>query len=291
MRTIVINSSNHVEGTRNKFIYTFPSQLKLTENHRVGVSGVSMYNSTFNIESKRGNNVLTLIWNADSQTSYTFTFPDGYYSVAQMNEFLQQQMILNNLYVTNSSGQYVYFVELVTNSSRYAVQLNTYFLPTSADATSLGYNIPSGATWNYPTAKKCPQVTLNANFGSLIGFEAGTFPSGSSVATNQEFISTKEPKLNVVDNYIMTCNMISNVDYSIPSNILFTIPLTVGLGKLMSITPASVVMNHIAANHYREIVIEFFSQDFQPLELNDYELTLTLVISDEKDDKELRKIV
>ena len=291
MRTIVINSSNHVEGTRNKFIYTFPSQLKLTENHRVGVSGVSMYNSTFNIESKRGNNVLTLIWNADSQTSYTFTFPDGYYSVAQMNEFLQQQMILNNLYVTNSSGQYVYFVELVTNSSRYAVQLNTYFLPTSANATSLGYTKPSVASWNYPTANKCPQLTLNANFGSLIGFEAGTFPSGSSVSTNQEFISTKEPKLNVVDNYIMTCNMISNVDYSIPSNILFTIPLTVGLGRLMSITPASVVMNHIAANHYREIVIEFFSQDFQPLELNDYELTLTLVISDEKDDKELRKIV
>ena len=266
MRTIVINSSNHVEGTRNKFIYTFPSQLKLTENHRIGVSGVSMYNSTFNIESKRGNNVLTLIWNADSQTSYTFTFPDGYYSVAQMNEFLQQQMILNNLYVTNSSGQYVYFVELVTNSSRYAVQLNTYFLPTSANATSLGYTKPSGASWNYPTANKCPQLTFNANFGSLIGFEVGTFPSGSSVSTNQEFISTKEPKLNVVDNYIMTCNMISNVDYSIPSNILFTIPLTVGLGKLMSITPASVVMNHIAANHYREIVIEFFSQDFQPLE-------------------------
>ena len=95
----------------------------------------------------------------------------------------------------------------------------------------------------------------------------------------------------MVDNYIMTCNMISNVDYSIPSNILFTIPLTVGLGSLISVTPASIVMNHIAANHYREIVIEFFSQDFQPLELNDYELTLTLVISDEKDDKELKKII
>ena len=33
------------------------------------------------------------------------------------------------------------------------------------------------------------------------------------------------------------------------------------------------------------------NQDFQPLELNDYELTLTLVISDEKDDKELKKII
>ena len=50
--------------------------------------------------------------------------------------------------------------------------------------------------------------TLNSNFGALIGFEAGTFPSGSSVATNQEFISAKESKLNAVDNYIMTCNMI-----------------------------------------------------------------------------------
>ena len=291
MRTIVMNSSNHVEGTRNKFVYLFPSQLKLTENHRIGVSGISMYNSTFNIESKRGNNTLTLIWNANSQTSYTFTFPDGYYSVAQMNEFLQQQMILNHLYVTNSSGQYVYFVELVTNSSRYSVQLNTFYLPTSANASTLGYTKPSGASWSYPSANQCPQLTFNAAFGSLIGFDSGNYPTAGNVATNQEFISTLVPKLNVVDNYIMTCNMISNVDYSIPSNILYTIPLTVGLGSLISVTPASIVMNHIAANHYREIVIEFFSQDFEPLELNDYELTLTLVLSDEKDDKVLQKIV
>ena len=90
MRTIVMNSSNHVEGTKNKFVYTFPSQLKLTENHRIGVSGVSMYNSTFNIEAKRGNNTLTLIWNASSQTSYTFTFPDGYYSVNTLKACLKQ---------------------------------------------------------------------------------------------------------------------------------------------------------------------------------------------------------
>ena len=183
MRTIVINSSNHVEGTRNKFVYTFPSQLKLTENHRIGVSGISMYNSTFNIEAKRGNNTITLIWNADSQTSHTFTFPDGYYSVAQMNEFLQQGMILNNLYVINSSGQYVYFVELVTNSRRCSVQLNVYYLPTSANATTRGYTKPSGAFLNYPIANKCPQLTIGAHFGSLIGFEAGSYPTGPSVAT------------------------------------------------------------------------------------------------------------
>ena len=113
MRTIVINSSNHVQGTRNKFVYTFPSQLKLTENHRIGVSGISMYNSTFNIEAKRGNNTITLIWNADSQTSHAFTFPDGYYSVAQMNEFLQENKarILRHD-VCNSFSGYVVTINL-----------------------------------------------------------------------------------------------------------------------------------------------------------------------------------
>ena len=168
------------------------------------------------------------------------------------------------------------------------MQLNSFYLPTSAQATTLGYSKPSGATWNYPVVPSTPQLTFNAIFGNLIGFEGGTYPSAVQT-TNQEFISTKSPKLNVVDNYVMTCNMISNVDYSIPSNILFTIPLTAGLGSLISITPASVILNHIAANHYKQIVIKFFSQEFEPLELNDTELTLTLVISDERD-SEVKKI-
>lgn len=288
MRTIVINSSNYVLGSGNEYIYEFPSQLKFNENHKLGVSGVSIYNSTFNITARRGNNTLTFIWNADTTTTYTFTIPDGYYSVNQVNEFLQAQCILNNLYVTNASSQNVYFIQLITNSSRYSVQLNSFYLPTSAEATTLGYSKPSGATWNYPVAASTPQLIFNAVFGNLIGFEGGTYPSAVQT-TNQEFISTKSPKLNVVDNYVMTCNMISNVDYSIPSDILFTIPLTAGLGSLISITPSSVILNHIAANHYKQIVIKFFSQDFEPLELNDTELTLTLVISDERD-SEVKKI-
>ena len=288
MRTIVINSSNYVLGSGNEYIYEFPSQLKFNENHKLGVSGVSIYNSTFNITARRGNNTLTFIWNADTTTTYTFTIPDGYYSVNQVNEFLQAQCIINNLYVTNASSQNVYFIQLITNPSRYSVQLNSFYLPTSAQATTLGYSKPSGATWNYPVAASTPQLIFNAVFGNLIGFEGGTYPSAVQT-TNQEFISTKSPKLNVVDNYVMTCNMISNVDYSIPSDILFTIPLTAGLGSLISITPASVILNHIAANHYKQIVIKFFSQDFEPLELNDTELTLTLVISDERD-SEVKKI-
>ena len=288
MRTIIINSSNYVPDSGNTYIYEFPSQIKFNENHKIGVSAVSIYNSTFNITAKRGNNVLTFAWNADTTTSFTFTIPDGYYSVSQINEFLQQQFILNNLYVVNTAGQYVYFYEVLTNSTRYSVQLNSFFLPTSAQATTLGYTKPSSATWNYPATAKTPQLTFGATFGDLVGFEAGTYPSAIQTS-NQEFLSTKSPKLNVVDNYVMTCNMISNADYSIPSDILFTIPLTAGIGSLINVTPAAVILNHIAGNHYKQIVIKFFIQNFEPLELNDTELTLTLVISDDKD-REVQKL-
>ena len=194
----------------------------------------------------------------------------------------------NNLYVVNTAGQYVYFYEVLTNSTRYSVQLNSFFLPTSAQATTLGYTKPSSATWNYPATAKTPQLTFGATFGDLVGFDAGTYPSAIQTS-NQEFLSTKSPKLNVVDNYVMTCNMISNADYSIPSDILFTIPLTAGIGSLINVTPAAVILNHIAGNHYKQIVIKFFSQNFEPLELNDTELTLTLVISDDKD-REVQKL-
>ena len=41
-----------------------------------------MYNSTFNIESSRGNNVINIIWLG---MTYTLTFEDGYYSVSDIN--------------------------------------------------------------------------------------------------------------------------------------------------------------------------------------------------------------
>jgi hypothetical protein len=129
----------------------------------------------------------------------------------------------------------------------------------------------------YPATAKCPQITFGTDFGALIGYTAGSYPSTSSVSTIQNFISDLTPNLNVVDSYIMTCSLI-NSPYSIPSDAFFSIPLTAGLGSLISVFPSEIVFNNIAPNSYQQIKISFFDQIFRPLEMNDNQLTLTLAI-------------
>ena len=61
------------------FIPTRPKQGK----------GLTMYNGTFYITAERGNNVISFIWSVGSPTTYTWTIPDGYYSVNDLNYYIQ----------------------------------------------------------------------------------------------------------------------------------------------------------------------------------------------------------
>ena len=170
-KTIVINSSNYVQNSGNKYVYNFPQTSYFAAGSGIGVSNISIYNSIQNITQKRGNNVVTLLWLG---TIYTFIFPDGYYSVSDINFFFQQQCILNGLYVTaNSGADNVYFFELVVNSIRYSTSLNFYSIPTDAQATSLGYTKPANATWSYPVSAQTPVFLLREKESVLVCTKGG----------------------------------------------------------------------------------------------------------------------
>ena len=66
-----------------------------------------MYNRTFNITSDRGNNVILFVWNIGGTTTYTWTIPDGYYSVSDLNYYVQNQCISNNLYCISGTNFYI----------------------------------------------------------------------------------------------------------------------------------------------------------------------------------------
>ena len=282
MRNLIINSSNYVAGSNNKYVYNLPSSWKSEDGDQIGVSSVSLYNSTFNITFQRGSNQITFIFLG---TNYTFTFPNGYYSASDMNYFLQQQCILNNLYLTaNAASTNIYFIEITTNSVQYSISFNFYPIPTSAQATTLGYTKPSGATWNFPATSACPQAIINSAFGSLIGLNAGTYPPTTSQTTAIQYLSTMSPNISPVDSYIITCSMI-NSPYSIPNNSLYSIPLNASLGRLVTSSPSQIVFNDIAPNIYNQITFQFYDQLFNPLYLNDYDLVLTIVILEAKERK------
>jgi hypothetical protein len=277
-KTIVINSSNYVQNSGNKYVYNFPQTSYFSAGSGIGVSNISIYNSIQNITQKRGNNVIILNWLG---TNYIFNFPDGYYSVSDINFFLQQQCILNGLYVTaNSGADNVYFFELVVNSIRYSTSLNFYAIPTDAQATSLGYTKPANATWTYPVSPQTPSLSFGQPFGNLIGFTFGTYPP-TVQSTNVQYLSTSTPVISPVDSLILTCNLI-NSKYSVPNNILFTVPITTALGTIIQVGISSIVFNDILPQNFSTLEITIFDQLFNPVILLDKELTLTLVIQEGK---------
>ena len=282
VKLICITNSSYVIGSNNLFIYSFPQSVKFTNKSKLGLVSIAVYNSTFNVSASRGNNTLTFIFNAQTPVSYTWTIPDGYYSASDLNAWLQSQMYANNLYCSaNNGSNVVYFFEIVQNSVRYSLQLNSYYIPTSANATTLGYTQPSRSTWSYPASNQTPQLTFNDAFGSLIGMTAQTYPA-SIQATNQSKISTQSPIISPVNSYVLTCNMI-NSRYSIPSNVLFSLPLNGSLGQLISYVAPSVVYSDIAPNVYTNIVIQFYDQLFNRLMMNDTEVVITLAIDDSQE--------
>ena len=152
------------DQSNNKFVYRFPNTQTFEVGSSIGLSSISIYNSTFNIEKNRGNNVIQIIWLG---TTYTIIIDDGYYNVSDLNFKIQQFCILNNLYLLSNSGSnIIYFVELVMNSVRYSVQLNLYAIPTEAQSLVLGYS-KVGSTWNFPLVATTPQLNiLSQTFGT-----------------------------------------------------------------------------------------------------------------------------
>ena len=124
MKTLVLNSTHYVPGSGNQFIYPFPTAIGFGKGDKIGLASLSISNSTYNVSAARGNNVITVNFYTISNTvvqvwgpkgslatqvnttpvAYNFYFPDGYYTISQLNTYLQLQMFNQGLYLTANSG-------------------------------------------------------------------------------------------------------------------------------------------------------------------------------------------
>ena len=182
--TLILNSRHRT--SQNRYEYVFPSNVKFDKGDRVALQGVSLYNSVFNVESQRGNNRISLIWNADTSVQYDWVLPDGFYDVAALNYFVLSQCTLNNLYLVDTHGDPVFFAEVLTQPITYSIQISVYPLPTADQMTALGLSYPTVHSWNAPAVATTPQLIIpSQTFGDLIGFQQGTYPSVTGAANVQ----------------------------------------------------------------------------------------------------------
>jgi len=169
MKIIVFNSTKIIpDGQNNKLVYSFPNSVTF-QNSYIAVSSVSLYYSWFNITAAQQNNVFSYNWTVGAQTTtYFITIPDGLYEVSTLNKLLQYEMISNGTYlIAGDQSQNVYYAEFSLNPTRYAVQLNTFEVPTSLPDN---YAAPSNFA-GFPSQTFNPVIDLSlSQIYKILGF-------------------------------------------------------------------------------------------------------------------------
>jgi len=285
--SIVLNQSNLVSGTTNQFNYLFPGG-KSFKNDKVAIKAISLYYSWFNIRASYGNNVFQIIWpitasssTVTTTTTYTITIPDGNYSIAQLNTFIQQYMILHSLYLISATGN-VYYISCQTNSNYYSVEFDFFPIPDTALQTSSSLTQPAGwPTTNTYASAFTPQLIVPASlttnsFSTLIGYLPGTYPATYLSTTNVGVQSTFAPQVSPVKSIIVGCSIVSN-SFGQNNSVLGTFAYTnTGFGSIINYTPSFAWYGNVLDGSYNNLIITFWDQSFNALPIYDTNVTIEL---------------
>jgi len=288
MRTIVLNSTNLVQdGQNNTLVYNFPNSVQFKDDF-ISVAQVSMYYSWFNISTLLQNNVFTYSWvTGVTNVIYTITIPDGLYEITTINELLQFSMIANGHYLVNTAGQNVYYAEFLVNPARYAVQINTFLVPTALPS---GFTNPASLV--FPTQTFNPEITIIANFTKIVGFSAittnintnnGYTPPSSNAYISKlangtlSYISTSAPNLQPNSTILFSLSNIDN-QYSQPSSIIYALTPSVPVGEIITDKPSEFTFNKLIDGTYNQLRLTLLGTDLNPIKILDPNMTILLAI-------------
>jgi len=280
-KTIILTIANIEENSNNtKLVYNFPSGGYSFKNDMIAVLSIYQYFSIFNITSDYGNNTFSYVW--FDGVEYIITIPDGYYEISDLNSYFQSIMIANTHYMTNSAGQFIYFLEFIVNTSRYAVQINSYPLDTTIQSTN-GYILPSGATWSVPATTTLSQFNVNTSgFGEVLGYEIGSYPDTQVGSSTLSFLISKAPQITPYSSILVSCNLVNNRAV-IPSNILTSYtPLGTSIGSLFTFEPNYLQFADVEDGQYTQLVLEFRDQLSRSIVIRDPNMLITLYTETKK---------
>ena len=300
MFVIVMNGTNLVQdGQNNKLIYKFPNSVVLKDKY-IAVSSISMFYSWFNITAAEGNNTFSYVWTVGvNGIEYIITIPDGLWDIDSINKYCQFIFIQNGTYVIASAEENLYPFEILVNVNRYAVQLNTYIVPDTANLP-VGYTLPA----NSPGLPAVPQncvVNFPASFSDIVGYTAGfasaenvsgaaTFPpptaatnyASKNAAETISYLSNKAPQVQPNSNLLFSLSNINN-PYSQPSSIIYSLNSSVAIGELITEKPPNFIWNKMIEGTYNELRLTFLSTALKPVTINDPNMTILLTIRDKDD--------
>jgi len=267
---IILNSTNVNNSTNSQYKFNFiTGNFTVKEGAQICVSQIQIPYSWFNITQNYTNNKFNIIdWLG---TVYNITLPDGFYTVADINNFLEIYAINNGLYLINNTGQNVYYLQLYTNQQYYSNQLLFYPVPI---ALPVGWVAP--ANWvGFPAVTTAPQfVVLNNNFTIYSGFNAGTYGGGP---TPSSVLSQNVPLGSNVNSLVIRCNLVSN-PVGFPTDIVDTFAVEGIFGANINYEPKFEKWVKIKAGTYNNLVVDIVDQQYNNIDIIDKNLTISLLL-------------
>ena len=293
--TLVLNSSNVIGSSNSEYKYNFINgSFVINEDSEMCVSQIVIPYSWFNINNGYYNNA-TLQYVFGNYT-YTVVFPNGFYSTADLNKYLQLYMVNENQYLYNiSSGLNMYFIEIISNVTYYSNQLIMTPIPQSLPTgyvtgsmtingyTYAGFNTnPTTAGVHgyngdfYSMTGYTPQIIINSNISSIIGFSQATYPS-TPTTSYYNILSNILPNATPVNSIIIRSNIISN-SCCMPSDILDTFTINNTFGSNITYIPTYKKWVNVKSGTFASLILIFQDQNFNTIEANDNNVLISLLL-------------
>ena len=276
--TLVLNSSNVVSGSSNtSFKYNFVGGNFQAKDMEICVGSLTMPYSFFNITTKYNNNTFVLFFpKTVGYASAPVTLPNGFYSVTDLQNYIQQVCITNGFYLIDSAGNYVFYTYLTYSPTYYAVQLVQTLVPTSLPA---GWTQPS--TWQgFPTISYTPSLYLDPtnSIAPIIGFDPTPvyFPS-LNTTTNYSALSTLTPQGSTVNSLVIRNSLVNN-NVTTPTDIMDGFPINTTFGSNITYDPAFEKWIKLKDGVYNSMTLTIVDQNLNTVDANDPNVAITILI-------------
>ena len=291
--TLVINSSNLSNpNTNGTYTYNFiGGGFKIEDEMYVMLSSAQIPYSIFNITSAYNNNRFNFFFptgtTGTSYNTFNITIPDGFYTIEDLNAFMQQYAIANGFYLINDKLENVYYTPaFYVNPTSYAIQILLYAVPRSLPP---GWTQPSNwSVYSTFSNDRTPYITIlsNNNFQDYIGFLPGNYPPAAPATpttTNYSVLSNKKPPIaSYVNSIIVHCSLVNNPVVS-PSDILDAFQISnTSFGENINYQPSVNKFVKLTKGSFSSMIITLTDQNNNPINLIDPNILITLLFQSHK---------
>ena len=285
---LLLNSTNVINSNNTTYQYNFINgSFTIEEGAEICISQIVIPYSFFNLNSGLYNN--TTFSFIMLGVTYSLVIPNGFYSTADINNYLEQYFITNGMYcVSTTTGNNVYFIYLYTNTTYYA---NQFVVSRIIPLNTAGYTFPS----NYINSStsvygNTPQIIFaNGGLGSILGFTNGTYPSASQTS-QYNFISNKTPNATPINSIVVRTNLCHN-DCASPSDILDTFSLSgTTFGSNITYTPSYEKWINCSYGTFNNFFIYFQDQNLNQIQAQDNNVLISLLLRQGETRREEKKM-